>query len=115
MPAFFGLDNPEALAARPVEIVGCIACSTQSDLHNTVTVNQLLLDHSTKKRPVGDLLAKHDFVDVSMSVDVDYAKGTLLLSHGAQYRQHDGVVAPQCQRTTIVSKNLVVSPFDDLH
>src|SRR5262249_14949188 len=43
VPALLGLDDAEALAARPVEIVGSVAGGAQTDLHAALAVEQALL------------------------------------------------------------------------
>ncbi|MOA12114.1 hypothetical protein D3C78_1320830 [compost metagenome] len=64
---------------------------------------------------MGDFLAEHVIVHVSVSVDVHQADLAVLLVDGTQDRQGDGVVAAQGQGDHVVFEDVVVGLLDDPH
>ena len=102
MPALLSLHDPEALAARPVEIVGSIAGGAEPNLHAALAVEQALLYGDAERRAMGELLAEHGLVDVGMGVDMHEADWAVFLLEGAQDRDVDGVIAAHGERLDVV-------------
>ena len=105
VPALLGLHDAEALAARPVEIVGGIAGAAQADLDAALGVEQPFLDRAAERRAVGDRLAEHVLVDVGMGIDMDKPDRPVLLRDRAQDRIGDGVVAAERQRDAVLGED----------
>ncbi|MNQ69072.1 hypothetical protein D3C85_836500 [compost metagenome] len=115
VPALFGLNHAEALIAAPVEVVRGVTLRAQTNLHHAVAVQKAFFDGATEGRTVGDLLAEHVIVDVSVGIDVHQTDLAVLFMNRPQDRQGDGVVATQGHRDHVVLEDVVVGFFDDAH
>ncbi len=109
---FLDLHHPEALRARPVEVLRRLHPVPRDPIRTTL--RPWTSPSSTRPaagRPVAISSRRHGVVDVGMGIDVNDPEGVMDFRERAQDGKHDGVVSAEVRRSTTRLDDRVVGPL----